>query len=198
MTEPTPQLVRDFWHYMTRRFGASVVDKRSAGEMKAVGTLLGAIGVLDRDAFLARYATTIGRNVYIPFDIGTPSPGWSLWGQLMVCAHELQHVVQYDRMGPLKFAWKYIGSSAGRTALEAEAYRCQLELQFWRTGELVSPAWLASSLKAYAVSDTDIAVAEKYLAMSAESVRRGAVINETSKAAIEWLGYHAPEIRFAR
>ena len=195
MSDLTPELVRAYWAAMTARFGASVIDKSSATEMQIVATVLGQLGILDRDAFLEHFTTTIGHRIYTSFDVGTPTPTWSLWGQIMVCAHECQHIVQYDQLGALRFGWQYVTSTAARARLEAEAYRCQLELEHWRTGRILSPHQLASSLKNYAVTDADIKVAEVALAMSAESVRRGAVINPTSRFAIDWLSAHAPQIR---
>lgn len=195
MTQLTPSLVSEFWQYMTSRYGASVVDKRNAAEMQVVSSLLGALGIVDRNSFLRHFATTIGHRIYVPFDIGIATADWSLWGQIMVCAHECQHIVQYDQLGPLKFAWQYVAKTAGRARLEAEAYRCQLELHFWRTGQVLSARDLAASLKSYGVTQADIQVAETILRMSGESVRRGAVINPTSRAAIDWLSARAPELR---
>jgi hypothetical protein len=195
MSGLTPALVAEFWQYMMHRYGGSVIDKRNASEMQLVGALLGKLGIVDKDSFLRHYATTIGHRIYIPFEIGLATPDWSLWGQIMVCTHECEHIVQYDNLGPIKFAWQYVAKTAGRARLEAEAYRCQLELHFWRTAQLLSPHELASSLKSYGVTDADIQVAETILRMSAESVRRGAVINPTSRAAIDWLNVHAPELR---
>jgi hypothetical protein len=182
---------------MTYRFGASVVDKKNAVEMQLVSKLLDSLSIVDQSAFLQHFTTTLGRRIYIPFEIGIPTADWSLWGQIMVCAHECQHIVQYDELGALKFAWQYITKTAGRTKLEAYAYRCQLELNFWRTGQLLSAHELASSLKSYGVTAADIQVAETMLKMSGESVCRGAVINPTSRAAMDWLNLHAPEIRTA-
>jgi len=198
MSGLTPTQVATFWQYMTHRFDASIIDKRNAVEMQLVSRLLDSIGIVDKDAFLQHFATTIGRRIYVPFEIGIPTVNWSLWGQIMVCTHECQHIVQYDQLGPIKFAWKYTTNSAGRTRLEAEAYRCQLELNFWRTGQLLSADDLASSLKSYGVTDTDLEVAETFLRISGESVCRGAVINPTSRVAIDWLNVNAPEIRVRR
>jgi hypothetical protein len=195
VSEPTPERVREYFAYMIEKFGARVVDKRSAVEMQLAARVLRLLGILDADAFLHHFATTIGRRIYLPFDPGTPTDGWSLWGQIMVLAHECQHVAQYDALGPLRFTWQYLGSTAGRTKLEAEAYRCQLELQHWRTGQIPSPHDLAASLRSYAVTDADVRVAETMLAMSAESVKAGAVINPTSRVAIDWLTLNAPELR---
>lgn len=195
MSGLTPELVATFWQYMTHHYGASVIDKRNAADMQVVSALLGKLGIVDRQAFLQHFATTIGHRIYIPFQVGIANADWSLWGQIMVCTHECQHIVQYDDLGPIKFAWQYIAKTAGRARLEAEAYRCQLELHFWRTGQLLSAHELASSLKSYAVTDADIQVAETILRMSAESIRRGAVINPASRVALDWLNVHAPELR---
>jgi len=198
MSEPTPEIVRDFYAYMTAKYRAQLVDKRLAFEANLAAKVLRQMGIVDADAFLDHFATTIGHRIYMPFTPGEPTAGWSLWSQLMVLAHECQHIVQYDSLGPLRFGWQYLGSTAGRTRLEAEAYRCQLELHFWRTGKLLSAHELAASLRSYAVTEADVRVAETFLAMSAESVKRGAIINPTSRAAIDWLNAHAPELRTAK
>jgi hypothetical protein len=195
MKDPTPEQVERYWRYMLAVFKASVVDKRNSFEMKALAMLLGKAGILDPEKFLAHYATTIGRRIYVPFDIGVPTAEWSLWGQIVVCAHECQHIHQLDWMGPLRFAWKYVGSSAGRAHLEAEAYRCQLELHHWRTGEILPAEKIVAPLKAYNVSDTDIEVAATIIRSASEAVRRGAITNHASHAAIEYLDAYAHDLR---
>jgi hypothetical protein len=195
VSEPTPEIVHDFFAFMAAKYGARIVDKGSAFEMKLAATVLRQMGVLDADGFLDKFATTIGHRVYLPFTPGEAQAGWSLWSQIMVLTHECQHIVQYDSLGALRFGWQYLGSTAARTRLEAEAYRCQLELHFWRTGRLLSPHDLAGGLRNYAVTDADVQVAETFLGLSAESVKRGAVINPTSRAAIDWLSVNAPELR---
>lgn len=197
MSQPTPEQVRAFYAHMLDHFGASVVNKQNAVEMQGVALLLSQLGILDHSAFLKRFATTLGRRIYVPFEVGEPQEGWSLWSQITVCAHECQHVVQYDRYRPLGFAWQYVATKAGRARLEAEAYRCQLELHFWRTGEILPAHELAASLQHYGVSDTDVKTAETMLRVSGESVRRGAIVNRASAVAIDWLTRHAPELRTA-
>jgi len=195
VSQPTPEQVRAFYAHMLDRFGASVVNKQSAVEMQGVALLLAQLGILNQDAFLDRFATTVGRRIYVPFDVGEARDGWSLWSQIAVCAHECQHVVQYDRLRPLGFAWQYVATTAGRARLEAEAYRCQLELHFWRTGQILPAHELAASLQNYNVSDADVKTAETMLRVSGESVRRGAIVNRASAVAIAWLNQHAPELR---
>lgn len=195
MKDPTPEQVQKFWRYMMAVFKASVVDKRNSFEMKALSALLGKAGIIDPEKFLQHYATTIGRRIYVPFDIGVPTSEWSLWDQIVVCAHECQHINQLDWMGPLRFAWKYLGSSRGRAHLEAEAYRCQLELHYWHTGEILPAEQIVASLKAYNVSDADVEFAATIIRMASEAVRRGAITNQASHAAIEYLDSYAHELR---
>ena len=78
---------------------------------------------------------------------------------------------------------------------EAEAYRSNLELQFWRTGTTPSAQRTASVLKDYGCRDGDIEVTAKSLALSALSVKKGAVINEATHVALGWLDEHVPRLR---
>jgi hypothetical protein len=179
--------VEALWQAMLRRFRATRISKSSAFEMQLVASFLSAAGITDRNEFLKHYATTIGRRIYLPFAPGLEQDGWTLWAQVIVCAHECQHVVQLDRVGTLPFYFQYVTSTAKRTMFEAEAYRSALELSWWRSKTMPSPKDLAASLRGYGVTKDDLLVAEKALAMSAEAVRRGAVMNVASRAVIEWL-----------
>ena len=87
--------------------------------------------------------------------------------------HEHQHVVQHDREG-LAYEVSYLADRAARARWEAEAYRSNLELQFWRTGTTPSAQRTASVLKDYGCRDGDIEVTAKSLALSALSVKKGA------------------------
>lgn len=193
--EPTPELVRDFWRHMTRAYGTRIIDKNSAWEMRLVGLFLSRIKVLDKDDFLRRYTTTIGKRIYTPFDVGVPDDRYGLWGQISVCIHEHQHVEQLLRDGWLKFAGRYLISSAARAAYEAEAYRCNMELHFWRHGEIPDLQLLAKRLEHYGCSQGDIDMVERMLELSAETVRRGGIVNRASQKAIAWLNRNAPELK---
>lgn len=184
---PTPSDVSSLWRYMLLHFRATRISKGSAIEMRIAAQFLGAAGITDSTGFLSRYATTIGRRIYLPFEPGVPKGPWTLWAQVVVCAHECQHVVQFDRLGAIPFYWQYVTSTTKRTMLEVEAYRSALELEWWRSKTMPSPRDLAASLKAYGVTAADVKVAEQALKMSAEVVRRGAVVNVASRVAIEWL-----------
>lgn len=54
----------------------------------------------------------------------------------------------------------------------------------------------ASVLKDYGCRDADIKVTAKSLALSAISVKKGAVINEATHVALGWLDEHVPRLRF--
>jgi hypothetical protein len=188
-------IVRAFWSFMTREYRTSVIAKANALEMKIAAFALGQMGIVDADTFLRSFSTTIGRRVYVPFAPGQATAEWSLWHQVTVCVHEHQHVEQLGRDGWLKFGAKYLLSTAGRAAYETEAYLCNMELSFWRTGEVPSPRTLAAKLKSYACTSTDIEVAEKALTMAAATVRRGGIANRASQKAIAWLDLHAPSFK---
>lgn len=194
MSEPTPEVARAFVAHMAQTFSAVISPKKNAIEMLAVASALSRMGVLDRQDFLANYATTLGRRVYLPFTPGEASGVWNLWAQMVTFTHECQHVVQYDRLGALRFGRDYLASSSGRAKLEAEAYRTNLELHHWRFGVVSDAHLLASGLRSYGCNDADIAFADQYLRLSGASVAAGAVINRSTRTALEWLEANAPEL----
>lgn len=180
---------------MLARFRAKRLLKSSAVDMQILARALSVMDILDRDDFLRGYATTLGRRVYTPFEPGVPHLSWTLWNQIVVCAHEMQHVVQFARGGVFGFYWPYLVSRAKRTHFEAEAYRSALELAYWRYRRIPSPRDIALQLRGYGLSETDVRVAETMLRMSARAIEQGAVLNDASRAAIDWLNDHAPELR---
>jgi hypothetical protein len=195
-----PEEVWAFWRFMQDHFRTSVINKLSALEMQLVARGLEALGIQSKDRFLKNFTTTIGRRIYTPFEVGSPKGGWDLWHQIVICVHEHQHVVQHDREG-LSYEVSYLADRGARARWEAEAYRSNLELQFWRTGTTPSAQRTASVLKDYGCRDygcrdEDIEVTAKSLALSAISVRKGAVINEATHVALGWLDEHVPRLRF--
>lgn len=102
--------------------------------------------------------------------------------------------MQHDREG-LSFEVSYLADRAARARWEAEAYRSNLELHFWRYGTTPSAQRMAEMLSDYGCRPEDVDVAAKSLALSAVSVRRGAVINEATHVALRWLDEHVPRLR---
>ncbi|MBC7173708.1 MAG: hypothetical protein H5U40_14810, partial [Polyangiaceae bacterium] len=117
-----------------------------------------------------------------------------LWHQVVLCVHEHQHVVQHDREG-LRFELSYLGSRAARARWEAEAYRSNVELHFWRFGETPPVRDVVDVLRHYGCRTEDIDVAARSLALSAVSVQKGAVMNEATHVALGWLDEHVPRLR---
>lgn len=192
-----PEQVVAFWHFMQNHFRTSVINKDSTLEMRLVASALDMLGIQRRDHFLRRFATTIGRRIYTPFEVGSPKGGWELWQQIVTCVHEHQHVVQYDRDG-LFYKASYLTDCAARARWEAEAYRSNLELAYWRTGTTPSALDTASVLKNYGCREADTEVTAKLLLLSDISVRKGAVINEATHVALGWLNKHVPHLRFSK
>lgn len=183
-------LVLAFAEHMARSYRARVANKNGAD-----GALLDAsLRVLGLDP--SRYATTIGRTIYVPQPIGSPHAVWDLWGQVVTITHECQHIAQTDRMGALPYAWRY-ASAAGRTALEAEAYSTELDLMRWRRGSVGGwwPSWRAQAIRSYLVGESDPEVMRRHLASLAATSRRGGLVTSAGVVAIDWLDRHAPELR---
>ena len=93
------------------------------------------------------------------------------------------------------FEVSYLADRAARARWEAEAYRSNLELHFWRHGTTPSARRIAEVLSDYGCRPEDVDVAAKSLALSAVSVRKGAVINEATHVALGWLDEHVPRLR---
>jgi hypothetical protein len=191
--EPTPEQVVTFWAHMQAHYGTCRINKLSSVEMDLIASALDALGILKRARFLERFTTTIGKRIYVPFEVGIPRAGWDLWSQIVVCVHEHQHVEQQMRLG-VEFEARYLGDRASRTEFEIEAMRSNLELEFWRWGTTPSTKALAEQLYDYGCRSSDVAVAAKSLALTAVTIRCGAVLNEASKVALNWLNENASEL----
>lgn len=198
MSEVTPAIVRGLWAHLSRELHSTVVHKPTAGEMQAIASVLGAMGIVDAYAFLSNYATTIDHRIYVPFTVGEPLRGWTLWAQLTTAVHEHQHVAQIDEFGTFVFALRYLTSKSGRALLEADAFRTELELHFWRFGAVPDLAGFAAArLVGYGLGADEILIAQRVLEQSAESIRRGVVITRAGRMAITWLNINAPSLRLS-
>lgn len=198
MADPKPELVKKFWDYMSGCYDSRIVKRSNAWEMKIVARFLSLIRAMDVDTFMKKFATTLGSRIYIPFEPGDQNNSeWSLWEQIVVGVHEHQHVWQYDHEGRT-FMWKYLLRSSGRAHYEADAYRCNIEMHYWRYGKMPDAHRLAEMLKAYKCNATDIAVTEKQFNLSIKTIETGAIVNDASRKAIRWLEHNAPTLREAR
>lgn len=183
---PTSVEVKLFWNYMQEYFSTDVVNKENAAEMEIVASILDTLKIVDKEKFLSRFSTTIGRRIYTPFNVGEDSLDHNLWGQIVTCVHEHQHVVQHDKDG-LKYEIDYVINVSDRIKYECEAYRCNQELNWWRFNNNLNAIQLASVLKNYGCNDSQIDIAGEVFTLNNVSIRQGIIINEASKVAIEWL-----------
>lgn len=180
----TPEVVQQLWTCMCERYGTTVVRKQDSWLMRL------AARVLPTSDFLEGYVTTIGRTIYVPFEIGVEEPGWSLEAQTAVIAHECQHLVQQRRDG-FWYGWRYATNTAARAAYETEAYRATLEMKY----ALGADGWdlyqeakrHAEGLKNYGCTDNDVAIAAIQLAGACTDITRGAVKTEAARTALEYL-----------
>lgn len=193
----SPEVVRGFYAFMCDEYRATVTPKRGALAMEAAATLLATVQIQkSRDAFLDDYVTTIGRTVFVPFDVGVDGR-WSCWEQIEILAHECEHIHQQDTTGALAHGFDYIAIKARRTHIEAEAYAVNLELHHWRRGTVEDwyPRVRAESMHGYGVSDADVAYVRRFLASRAPTVAAGGFLSHAGRSAIAWLDRHAPELR---
>ena len=187
--EPTPEIVKDFWDYMQQEFDFRVANKSKSSLMRLAAWFLNLMGIQDKKGFLAAYTTTIFSTVYIPFEIGVANDFYSLPSQISICVHEATHVFQNDE--DHRFTWRYATSTSWRAHYEAEAYRTNMELYWWYTGELLDPCMLAEKLLHYGCKKGDVLSCQRNLEVAAKMVKRGGVVSEASKVAIKWLKENA-------
>jgi hypothetical protein len=187
---PKPHEVRAFWKHMSDHFRSSIVRKSDATEMSFVGHFLGIIGVLSKDEFLRNFTTTIGRKIYVPFEVGDEDSD-DLWAQVKTCVHEHQHIVQ-SLNEPITYATNYLLDKSARARYEAEAYSTALEMDRWRFGRSEDPASYAVPLRHYGLGEEHIGVAIKSMKISALAIASGAVVTKASRVATRWMNVNVP------
>lgn len=186
--DPTPEDVRAFWAAMQKQWATTQVNKANATEMQAVAELLDLLGITNKQDFLRNFTTVLGEKIYTPFDPGVPTHGWPLWSQIRVCVHEHHHVWQFRAAGGLGFMWNYVASPADRAHYEAEAYRCDMVMEYHFRGRMLEPKILASYLSSsYGCSETDALVMERMLVASIPAIKSGARPSDVLRWAVPWL-----------
>jgi len=177
-----------FWDFMAETVDFRVAGKSDSEDMKALAQVLDTMGVVDQQLFMEQFTTVIPLSgmtaVYIPFEIGVVSPHYDLWGQMVVCVHEANHVLQCRRDGDLSFAWEYVTNPASRAHYEAGGYRCNLELNFRYMGRLLNCDTLAANLEHYGCSKLDQEIAARELFLSLPAIRMGAIVEAATKIAV--------------
>lgn len=180
----TPEIVKAFWAFMCKKYKTRAVYKPKAAEMKIVAHALELIGVMNVADFLSRCSTTVGNRIYIPFKPGDTFKV-SLVDQVSTCVHEHVHVRQFKTGS---FIGEYCLDSSKRTLYECEAYRANMEMEFYLVRDYPSPAGIADALvKSYGCTSKDRDFAKKYLTQASAIVRKGGVVTPETKVAKAWL-----------
>lgn len=184
-TNVTSEMTRKFWKEALAKWDGSVKDKNDSDFMKTVGWFLDKIGIQDKDTFLNSFTTTIGKTIYIPFEIGS-SDNYTLWDQITVCVHELVHIQQY-KDAPVEFSVGYVTDRSSRAEYEAQAYATGLELNYWRYGRLYNIPERMKTLFSYGLDQKHVDYAAEYLESIGETIVQGASVNEVAAWALTWL-----------
>jgi hypothetical protein len=195
-TELTPGLVKHFWKYMSETFDSKSVTKKDSNFMKMVGSSLDLMKIQDKEKFMSKYTTTIGKTIYVSFDIGGTTNKNILADQISTCVHEHQHVIQYKKDG-FKFMFEYLFEHEQRAKLEAVAYSTNLEMYYWYTGKMLDIDKLAIKLLDYDCDNIDVSVMKVILNANALVIKRGGIVNEASKKAIAWLNTYAKDVKLS-
>lgn len=187
-----PYHVTKFHDRMSAKYGSIVLDRNVRDVMERARAFLEKLGVpLDQETFLQRYAFTLGKFIWYPFNIDNPvpTPFWpTLGGQLIGVAHEHVHVRQGDESGLAPFATDYALSSEARaTRWEADGYTTSLELGPTLLGYEPDPGVLAKNLGAYGCTDGDIEATRIILTSRQDVVRQGGVITPESREVFSFL-----------
>lgn len=158
------------WDMLSMDYRTLIVSKDDGPEWEAVGTLLDKAGVLDRETFMTRFATTIGETIALP-DISE----WSPWDSILLAVHEHTHVIWY-RAGKLQYLANYLRSGT-RALEEARAYGTELEMIYAKTGKVTRKhvQSILGRLESYALEEADLKAADRYLTSIARGLRNGTV-----------------------
>jgi len=156
---------------LEKRFGCKISSNKDESSIQAIANVLDTLGIKNKEEFMKNVAITLYKNIYLPFDFGclTIDP----LRQLELVAHELEHVLQWEKDGVLKFSIDYLTKPEKRSEYETKALSANLEFVWRTTGKLYDVKDLAVHLKWYRVSSKDIKVAEKHLAILANILKQG-------------------------
>ncbi len=192
VTDPT---ARRFVEHMLASFGAELHVKgddlamAAVAEVFDVGRLFG-LALPSGKEFSRRFATTIGREIFVPSEILSGDPA----ALFEIVTHESQHVAQFNRLG-FAMPWLYASQGEARAAYEANAYGAGLSVRHATTGGLpATDADLAPSLvTSYHLDEGDVSLAVDMLRSLASSADSGIVTTEAARVALDWLRTEAPQ-----
>lgn len=183
--ELRPFHITGLWAALEERFNLTLIDKESASEMQLIAAALDTLGIVDRDEFLQRYATTVGHHVYLPFELGNAEER-PLLSQARTISHEAQHAHRYFTKGKSVWAARYLADPAFRASEEAKAMTTSCEVNYMLTGEVLDPQRRAAGLRAYMLGPRDIRTVAKRLKIMNKTIKAGGVSTAAGKVAREY------------
>jgi hypothetical protein len=156
---------------LEKRFGCTITSNKDSSSIKAIASALDTLGIKDKEAFMKEVAITLYKTIYLPFEFGNLF--YEPLQQLELVAHELEHILQWNEEGILKFSIDYLTKPEKRSELETKALSANLEFLWRTTGKMPEPKDLSSHLRWYRIGSKDIKVAEKHLAILANILKQG-------------------------
>lgn len=188
----------EFQNYMTGQIGFVVTAKETSDIMRAVATGMDLAthvtsGIPAGNDFMEKYATTLGKEVYIPKSI-RDNP----LSMIDVLTHEGEHVLQYKATG-VEFVWFYGTDQAARAQFEADAYAAGTATRTWLTGKVPSNtlSWILDALvRGYHLRPEDRKYAETALKSHFASLNSGIYGMTTSgRMAVKFFESKYPQLK---
>ena len=175
--------------FLSSEFGFTVHDKETSTLMKAVafGMDVGSAfspGLPKGEDFMTRFATTIGKEVFLPKSI-RDNPA----SLIEVVTHEAQHVIQFNDTH-VEFAWFYLTDASARAQFEADAYASGIAVRSWLTGQAPTDSipWVLDTLvQSYHLKPEDKTYAETALKSHMASIGAGLYMTRSARSAIDFL-----------
>lgn len=183
--------------HLIKEFTFTVEDKETSDLMKGVATGLDmarkfTAGLPNSEDFMALFATTIGRRVFLPKVIRDNPKS-----KCEVVTHECEHVFQYAETG-LEFCWFYLKDSVARAQFEADAYAAGIAVHCWLTGQTPASniAWVVQNLvNSYHLLPEDAAYAEMAIKSHMASLASGIIMSKSARSAIAFLQAKYPGLK---
>ena len=181
---------RGLAEHLCQRYGAKlrVKDELPMRVAAAAFDVLGLFtsGLPDGEAFLSRYSTTIGAEIFVPRAL-LEAGGAAL---MEVLTHEAEHVAQFRGEG-VAMCWWYATWAEARARYEANAYGAGATVRVYLEGTAPEvDALLPDLTAAYHVRPEDQVLARDMMRSLRASILAGSHTTEAGREAVAWLVGH--------
>lgn len=182
-----PSDVQKLWSYMCDLYGVSIVQKQGVKFWKILSAFARFGNMIGLGKFMKNWAVYFRKKIYLPYYVGSTAGGWTLFDQVVNCAHEFGHAEQEEKEG-IRFWYKYIVSPSKRAGYEAKVNLSYYELYQWMYGYIPDDSKeRAEKMEYYLATSTDIDVTERSFLMHSFAIRNGARYTRQAKEVIEYL-----------